>query len=197
MSDGKGPWCAPGKTPSGEPPLEPPIEWRFFVWLALVVAGGLAIWELSRLFPGALADRGDQAWLVQYCVILAVVASGIVYSRRFTAREAVRNVAIWCGVVAVLVFGYVFTQRFQDAALDARSELAPGYAVETGDGRIVLSESSDGDFTAIGKVNGTTVAFMVDTGASDIVLSPDDAARAGIDVASLHFNRRYETAHCR
>ncbi len=34
-----------------------------------------------------------------------------------------------------------------------------------------------------GAVNVTPVRFTVDTGASDIVLSPADAERAGIDVA--------------
>ncbi len=187
MGDDPGPWR--------RAPEPQPRDGRFFLWLALIVAGALAIWELWRLFPGALSTTTDQVYLVRLCVILALIASGIVYSRRFTARETFRNIAIWAGVVAVLVFGYTFYQQFRDAALDARSALVPGYPTETGPGRVVLSENSDGDFTAIGAVNGATVAFMVDTGASDIVLSPSDAERAGIDLSSLRFNRMYETAN--
>lgn len=36
---------------------------------------------------------------------------------------------------------------------------------------------------------------MIDTGASSIVLSPDDARRAGIDVDSLDYSLLSETAH--
>jgi aspartyl protease family protein len=44
-------------------------------------------------------------------------------------------------------------------------------------------------------VNGAPVRFIIDTGASDIVLSPSDARRAGVDMASLDFARGYETAN--
>ena len=37
--------------------------------------------------------------------------------------------------------------------------------------------------------------FLVDTGASDIVLSPSDAKRLGVDVAQLQFTQDYETAN--
>ena len=36
---------------------------------------------------------------------------------------------------------------------------------------------------------------MIDTGATDIVLSPDDARHIGIDVASLNYSRHSKTAH--
>ena len=37
------------------------------------------------------------------------------------------------------------------------------------------------------EVNGTPLRFIVDTGASDIVLSAEDAARAGLDTDRLAF----------
>ena len=39
------------------------------------------------------------------------------------------------------------------------------------------------------------VRFLIDTGASDIVLSPEDARRVGIDFGLLNFNHSYETAN--
>jgi aspartyl protease family protein len=39
------------------------------------------------------------------------------------------------------------------------------------------------------------VRFLVDTGASDIVLSPGDARRAGIEPESLKYDRPYATAN--
>ena len=45
---------------------------------------------------------------------------------------------------------------------------------------IVLDRRSDGHFYADVKLNGTTVNMLVDTGASGIALSTDDARRAGI-----------------
>jgi aspartyl protease family protein len=42
----------------------------------------------------------------------------------------------------------------------------------------------DGHFYADAQVNGATVRFMVDTGASVVVLTPEDAQRAGIQLPS-------------
>ena len=50
-------------------------------------------------------------------------------------------------------------------------------------------------FELVGKVNGQRVRFLVDTGATDTVLSPDDARRIGIDVDQLHFVQAAETAN--
>ena len=46
--------------------------------------------------------------------------------------------------------------------------------------RIVLTESSGGHFMTAGQVNGRAVQFMVDTGATGVAMSMQDAERAGI-----------------
>jgi len=47
--------------------------------------------------------------------------------------------------------------------------------------RIVLPASSGGHFMAQGAINGRTVNFMLDTGATTIALSAADAQRIGLD----------------
>jgi aspartyl protease family protein len=49
----------------------------------------------------------------------------------------------------------------------------------TGPG-ITLDRSDDGHFYADAAVNGTTIRFMVDTGASGVALSAEDAAQVGL-----------------
>ena len=51
----------------------------------------------------------------------------------------------------------------------------------TNGSRIVLTQGSGGHFFAQGLVNGRTVQFMVDTGATTIALGASDAKRMGID----------------
>ena len=46
--------------------------------------------------------------------------------------------------------------------------------------RITLTESSGGHFMTAGQINGRAVQFMVDTGATSIAMSVQDAERAGI-----------------
>jgi aspartyl protease family protein len=51
----------------------------------------------------------------------------------------------------------------------------------SGGTRIVLPASSGGHFMAQGAINGRTVNFMLDTGATTIALSAADAQRIGLD----------------
>jgi aspartyl protease family protein len=168
---------------------------RFFVWLALLAAGGFALWKLSALFPGALTSSLNQAYLVQLLAILVLVSSTVVFSRGMRVSEMLRNVALWSGVIAVLVLGYTYRSELQDVGLRVRSELVPGYPVATGSNSLALSAAEDGAYHVMGLVNGTRVEFIIDTGASDIVLSPADAARVGIDAKGLDFSHVFETAH--
>jgi aspartyl protease family protein len=53
---------------------------------------------------------------------------------------------------------------------------------ESGDG-LVLRKNWDGHFYADTQINGTTIRMLVDTGASGIALTRDDARRAGIGIS--------------
>lgn len=50
-----------------------------------------------------------------------------------------------------------------------------------GSGTIVMTADPNGHFHALGMVNGASVRFMVDTGASMIALGASDARRVGLD----------------
>jgi len=187
MSDGRGPW--EHHTPAGGG------AWvRRLIRIALVVGGGAAVWALFRLFPG---HRSDWDWgqLVWVLVVLTVVSGAVVSARQFKFGELARNIAIWGGIAAVLVLGYTFQDDLGGVLARVESEFLPGSAVESSPHVLTLTESDDGNFYVYGDVQSTRVRFLVDTGASDIVLSPSDAKRVGIEMASLHFIHGFETAN--
>lgn len=57
-----------------------------------------------------------------------------------------------------------------------------------------ILKSPDGHFWADGEVNGHTVKFLVDTGATAVALTPEDALKLGVDPAELHYSYRVVTA---
>lgn len=137
--------------------------------------------------PGWNGDP-DTAMRVLYLVLLlAFVASGLFWRRR-ALGQALRDVVIWVLIFALAVIVY----GFRDVL---RRELLPAEMTVGEEGAIELRRGSDGHFHAEMEVNGTPVRFMVDTGATDIVLSRRDAARVGIDVDALRFFGRAETAN--
>ena len=78
---------------------------------------------------------------------------------------------------------------------DIRRTVTPGAAVLAEAGRIVVPRAPDGHYYLMAQVNGASVNFVVDTGASQIVLSRRDAARAGIATDSLAYVGRAYTAN--
>lgn len=59
---------------------------------------------------------------------------------------------------------------------------AIGAASADGSGKIIMTADGRGHFYTTGTVNGTSVRFVVDTGATSIALGPTDARRIGLDL---------------
>ena len=57
-----------------------------------------------------------------------------------------------------------------------------------------IRKASDGHFWAQGKVNGTAIRFLVDTGATAVALTPADAARLGFAPGDLDYALSVTTA---
>ncbi len=66
-----------------------------------------------------------------------------------------------------------------------------------GDGvsELEIAQGRDGHFVLEAKVNGEPIEFLVDTGASLVVLGPETAERLGFDLDSLEFNSLARTAN--
>jgi aspartyl protease family protein len=59
---------------------------------------------------------------------------------------------------------------------------------------LVLQAGPHGHFIVDAAVNGKTITFLVDTGASAIYLTPEDAKRLGWPPQRLTFSERYSSA---
>ncbi len=186
-----GPW----KHPPGREPQPARSYSRIALWIAAMLIGTIALVELARLFPDQDQSGNGDVYMVRNVALLALLSSGILYSRRIGLGELARNIAIWTAIAAVLLIGYAYQGELADVGTRLRSELFPSYAVASDKHVVVLTESEGGDYKVTGDVDGTAVTFVVDTGASDVVLSPADARRMGIDPDSLAYDRNYETAN--
>lgn len=165
-------------------------------WFAGFIGGTiLLVLLLENRFPGTLSDPDNQMSLVVKVGWIALLGSSLILGWRLRPKSALRNAAIW-SVIFLVVIGF-FSFR-QDAAMIGQrimSELSPTQGDVRDDGTIAFSAGPDGHFRIQALVNGSRVTFMVDSGATDVVLAPDDARRIGIDPANLSFTQFAQTAN--
>ena len=132
---------------------------------------------------------GEQIGTLTYLLLLGAVIAGwhFVAHRRAMGKLA-QQAAIWI---------FIFLGAIVAAGLwsDIRDTVAPRQAVMQDGKQIVVPMQHDGHFYLTLEVNGTPVRFVVDTGASEIVLSAEDAARIGLASEALVFSGRAMTAN--
>lgn len=130
----------------------------------------------------------DRTASLIYLVLLGCVVGGWFFvSQRRNLGKMAQFAAIW---------GFIFLGAIVAVGLwqDIRSDIAPRQSVLT-DGTITVPRAQDGHFYLTLEANGVPIRFVVDTGASDIVLSLADAQAAGIATDLLIYSGRANTAN--
>lgn len=123
-----------------------------------------------------------------YLVILgSVIVLWFVVQNRASLGKLVQHALVW----GLIFLGAVAVVGLWD---DIRQTVRPMQSVVSED-RIELPRAPDGHYYLTAEVDGVPVRFVVDTGASQIVLSRDDAERIGIDVGTLAYLGRAFTAN--
>ncbi|RMD48571.1 MAG: TIGR02281 family clan AA aspartic protease [Alphaproteobacteria bacterium] len=133
---------------------------------------------------------GDSLAELLWLGLLLVALIGWYVSGRARPRLGVvlQHALVWVFLFAGVVALYGLRDRLDRTLFPARP-------VADAAGRIVLLRAQDGHFYARAEVNGTPVRFLVDTGASDILLSREDARRVGIDPDALAYYGTARTAN--
>lgn len=137
-----------------------------------------------------LPDAPDDQARFFYLALLGVFVAVWLFSRyRGRLGQAAQHAAIWALIFlgAVLVVG--FSSDLQ--------RMLTGAPQQVDDNTIALSQGRSGHFEAVLTVNGTDIRFLVDTGATNLVLSRRDAEAAGIDTQGLNYVLPTQTANGR
>jgi len=124
-----------------------------------------------------------------YLVILLVaVGSWVFVQNRQSIGKTLQMFAVW---------GFIFLGVIASYGLweDIRQTVRPQQSVAVDAGRVEVPRSPDGHYYLTLDVNGEAIEFLVDTGASQVVLNARDAERAGIDTDNLAYLGRARTAN--
>ncbi len=120
-------------------------------------------------------------------LLLAAVGGWVIVEYRQRLGLALRSAAAWGLIFIGAMAGYGLWT-------DIRTDIGPAQ-MTVADGRVELPRAPDGHYYATLVLNGTEVRFMADTGATNMVLSQQDARRIGIDPDTLIYLAEAQTAN--
>lgn len=140
----------------------------------------------------------DKGQLITLSVLIAVLLFSSFAIRGTGFVRTIRMLLAWAAIFALVFIAATYREDTTRILGDIRGrvtgELDPASGVATADGFRIRARQ-DGHFWVRARVNGEPVLFIVDTGATDIVLGHDAARRLGIDVSKLSYNRIAMTAN--
>ncbi|MEC9368158.1 MAG: TIGR02281 family clan AA aspartic protease [Pseudomonadota bacterium] len=169
-------------------------------WIALgvLVCGGLVLLLYHDAGTVAGLDTGQLAGLIAGGALL-IYLGGSVFRDRGGIRSAFRDGIIWALLALVLVAGYSYRAELLPVARRVAGELLPGLPLEgetvEGGTAVRIRRQQDGQFIAQANVNDAAVNMVIDTGASQVVLTQDDARKAGIALEGLRYSVPVRTAN--
>jgi len=141
-------------------------------------------------------STGDFASLAYKITLLVFIGATVLIMFRERFAQAVTAALLWVALALILVIGYSYRFELRDVADRVMAELAPGHVI--GRGRSVeIARASGGDFDLMAQINGARVPMVLDTGASSVVLSRDDAKAAGLPLEVLAYTASIDTANGR
>lgn len=140
-----------------------------------------------------MESEDQQVYFIRSLLLLCFLVPSLFLHAN--ASQALKYAAAWGGIFFVVFVGYSYHEDLGDVWDRLKSNMLPFSGTQQADGSISFRRAESGHFFVEALVNGIPIQFMVDTGATRIALTPQDAKRLGFDVENLSYNELIHTAN--
>lgn len=130
----------------------------------------------------------DYARLIYLSILGVAVVSWFLVQNRQSLGKTAQMAMVW----GLIFLGVIAAVGLWD---DIRQTVRPRQSELSAQGQISVPRSTDGHYYLTLTINDQPVDFMIDTGATDIVLNQSDAANIGLNIDNLTYFGRAMTAN--
>jgi aspartyl protease family protein len=141
-------------------------------------------------------SNGQFGSLVYRIALLVFVGATVLIMFRERFAQALTAALLWVVLALILVIGYSYRFELRNVADRVIAELIPGHVISHGR-TVEVARAFNGDFEVMAEINGARVSMVLDTGASSVVLTRDDAKAAGLPLEVLVYSANIDTANGR
>ncbi|MCW6508798.1 TIGR02281 family clan AA aspartic protease [Lichenifustis flavocetrariae] len=139
--------------------------------------------------------REDWASILVYGSIGLFLAQAVPGLFRGRLLAGVLSLFAWSAVFVVALVGYAYRFELHGIGERVLAVVFPGTVVETGTREVTVFRQRDGQFSITASIGKTRLPFVLDTGASTVVLRAEDAQRVGLPLRRLEYNIPVATAN--
>jgi aspartyl protease family protein len=166
-------------------------------WLTLIVAVLAGLFVFFQHNAGVLdaASAGLTATFVIGLLVALYMATNKVRGPLERGPAIAAMLALALAVAAGLM--WIAPGRLAELFGHAVTDTARSTAGRSGTPSVsvLIRRNLDGKFIAQGQLNGVATAFLIDTGATAVMIKQTDAEKAGADVSNLIFTTPVQTAN--
>lgn len=142
-------------------------------------------------------ENNDLSQIVYLVILILIMSYGMINRKEMSLKKIVKYFLIWSLIGLIIIALYAYRFEFNNFKERISGEINPTSAQLNQQGQLIINISDDSHFYVKMLINKKPILFMVDTGASDIVLNLQDALKIGINPKNLIFNRQFQTANGR
>jgi aspartyl protease family protein len=142
-------------------------------------------------------ENNDLSQIVYLVILILIMSYGMINRKEMSLKKIVKYFLIWSLIGLIIIALYAYRFEFNNFKERISGEINPTSAQLNQQGQLIINISDDSHFYVKILINKKPILFMVDTGASDIVLNLQDAIKIGINPKNLIFNRQFQTANGR
>lgn len=136
--------------------------------------------------------EGSELARLGYLLLLGLAVGGwLMAEPRQSMGKFLRHTAVWCFIFMGVLAGTGLWNNLQNQPVSRQLVFIEETPV------IETPRAFDGHYYLTVHVNRVPVNFVIDTGATDVVLTRKDARRLGVDLDTLEFNGSAGTANGR
>lgn len=139
--------------------------------------------------------RDDWASVLFYGSIGLLLARTIPSLFRGRLITGFAALGLWAALFGVALGGYAYRTELGAVGTRVLAVVFPGTAVPTGPREVTVFRQSDGQFSVVASAGAVRLPFILDTGASTVVLRAEDAARVGLSLRRLVYDIPVATAN--
>lgn len=126
-------------------------------------------------------NNGEQAADFLYLILVLVLVVSALSARRLPVGHTLKMFAAWALIFVAVIVAFMLKDDFVALGKRVVGEASGGTQIVQTGKELRIRQAPDGHFWVNAKLNGETVRFLIDSGATTTSISAETARRAGIE----------------